>query len=361
MKKRLKKKKQLTKKTKIRKTGMAPGQMVFTGEQKVEKTRIQVLEYDKQSIEEHNFEEIHKALQFISKTSKTCWLNIIGVHEVEVVKEIVEHFDFHKLSGEDILSVGQRPKLDDYGHYIHLVARLFHIEGDHVEDEQISILFGEGILVTFQEKEGNAFDPILERMMLGKGLIRSKKTDYLAYALLDFIVDYYFIIIEHFGDIVEELEIQILEDPSDEVLPLLHEKRRDASYLRRSVFPLREAVSRFEKLDKAYVGKETKIFIRDLYDHTIQVIETVTVFKDSVGGLLDLYMSSVSNRMNNVMKVLTIVSTIFIPLTFIVGVYGMNFINMPELETQGGYYVTLAVMALISFLMIIYFKRKKWL
>lgn len=340
---------------------MAPGLFLFTGEQKVENTTLELITYDKNNIQEASFTNVVEALTQIDDSDKMSWLNVIGLHETDVIKKIAEHFDFHKLSGEDILSIGQRPKLDEYDHYIHLVAKMFRVNNGEIEDEQITIIFSDHLLITFQEKAGDVFDGVRDRLFDSKNQIRSKGSDYLAYALMDSIVDHYFIAIEHFGNVIEELEIELLENPSDDILPKLHEVRREASYIRRSVFPLREAVNRFEKLEAPYMHQETKLFIRDLYDHTIQVIETVTVFKDAVSGLLDLYMSSVSNRMNNVMKVLTIVSTIFIPLTFIVGVYGMNFTNMPELEYKYGYLITLIAMAILTLLMIYYFKRKKWL
>lgn len=363
MKQRHKHKKKRSKSSRVKKTGMAPGLFLFTGEQKVEDTTLHLINYDKTDIEEEFFNNIDDAISKIDKTSKISWLNVIGIHETEIIKRIVEHFDFHKLSGEDILSVGQRPKLDDYDHYIHIVVKMFSVNNsnDDIEDEQITIIFTDKLLITFQEKEGDVFNGLRERLFDAKGQIRNRHTDYLAYALLDSIVDHYFIAIEYFGNSIEELEVELLEHPSDDILPRLHEVRREASYLRRSVFPLRETVNRFEKLEVKFMHKETKLFIRDLYDHTIQVIETITVLKDAVGGLLDLYMSSVSNRMNNVMKVLTIVSTIFIPLTFIVGIYGMNFTVMPELDYKYGYPITMVSMAILTLLMIYYFKRKKWL
>ncbi len=340
---------------------MSPGTFLFTGEQKVDNTTLQLITYDKSDIEEKYFTNMEALLTQMSNTNQMSWLNVIGLHEVEVISKIAEHFQLHRLSGEDILSVGQRPKLDEYDDYIHIVAKMFRIEDENIEDEQVTILFAEGLLITFQEKEGDVFNGVRERLFESKGQIRHRKTDYLAYALLDSIVDHYFIAIEHFGNVIDELELELLENPSDQILPQLHEVRREASYIRRSVFPMRETVSRFEKLEVPYMHKETKLFIRDLYDHTLQVIESLTVFKDTVGSLMDLYMNSISYRMNNVMKVLTIVSTIFIPLTFIAGVYGMNFLVMPELEYKYGYYYALIAMAVLTLLMIIYFKRKKWL
>ncbi|HZH86838.1 MAG TPA: magnesium/cobalt transporter CorA [Brumimicrobium sp.] len=345
----------------IKKTGMAPGMYLFTGEQKMDIPNIELLAYDKDEINEFKFNTIEEALLKMEGLPQMLWLNIEGLHEVEIVKKIVEQYDLHKLTGEDILSIGQRPKIDDYEHYIHAVTKMFQIKDEHIIDEQITIVFGERLLITFQEKEGDVFDHVRNRLFENKGTIRSRESDYLAYALLDSIVDHYFIAIEHFANIIEEFEIEVLSHPSEQLLPKLNELRQEAAYIRRSIFPLREAVSQFEKLESPFMHKETRFFIRDLYDHTIQVIDSVSVLKESVSGLLDLYMSSVSNRMNNVMKVLTIVSTIFIPLTFIAGIYGMNFTNMPELEYKYGYLITMIGMAVLTLLMIFYFKRKKWL
>lgn len=356
-----KSKKKRSKGSHLKKVGMAPGQFLFTGEQRVKNTSLQLITYNKSEIEETKFSTIEEALTKIDKSDKMCWLNIIGLHETNIIKSIVEHFDLHKLSGEDILSIGQRPKLDEYHNYIHIVAKMFRVNNGEIEDEQITIIFADHLLITFQEKEGDVFNGVRDRLFDEKGQIRTRKTNYLAYALLDSIVDHYFIAIEHFGNIIEELEIELLENSSDDILHKLHEIRREASYIRRSIFPMREVINRFEKLEPPYMDKETKLFIRDLYDHTVQVIENVNVFKDEVSGLLDLHMSSVSNRMNNVMKVLTIVSTIFIPLTFIVGIYGMNFDHMPELKYKYGYLITLIAMSILTLLMIYYFKRKKWL
>lgn len=345
----------------IKKTGMAPGQFFFTGERKMERPNIELITYNSEEINELKFDTIEDALVKMTDNPHMLWLNIEGLHEVDIVKKIVKHFKMHKLSGEDILSIGQRAKFDDYEHYVHVVTKMFQIKNGEIEDEQITIVFGEGFLITFQEKDGDVFDHLRTRLADDKGQIRSRHSDYLAYALLDSIVDHYFIAVEHFANIIDEFEDEVLARPSDQLLPKLNELRQEAAFMRRSVFPLREAVSQFEKLEATFIHKETKFFIRDLYDHTIQVIESISVLKESVNGLWNLYMSSLSNRMNNVMKVLTIVSTIFIPLTFIVGVYGMNFTNMPELEYKYGYLITLIGMAVLTLLMILYFKRKKWL
>lgn len=349
---------QLKRSTKV---GLAPGSLVFTGEKKMEKPEIQLILFDEESIKEEQFDSIDDALRRVEKTDLVCWLNIDGLHESSLVQYLVEQSKIHKLSGEDILSVGQRPKLDEYEKYLHVVANMFMILDDDIEKEQITLLIFDNLLISFQEKTGDVFDHVRNRLRSSSGQIRRRKADYLGYALLDSIVDQYFVILEHYGEHIEELEEELLDRPSENILSKLHSVRRKAINIRRAVYPMREVVSRYEKSDSKLIDSETKLFLRDLYDHTIQVIETVEVFRDSVNGLLDLYMNSISNRMNNVMKVLTIVSTIFIPLTFIAGIYGMNFKYMPELEYQYGYMIVMIAMFIISIGMIIFFKKKKWL
>lgn len=343
------------------KVGLAPGSLLFTGEKKMSKPEIQLILFDEENIKEEKFDSISDAIRRIKKTDLVCWLNIDGLHETEIVEFLVESSKIHKLSGEDILSVGQRPKLDEYDSYLHIVTNMFMIMDDDIEKEQITLLLFDNLLISFQEKTGDVFDHVRNRLRSSSGQIRKRSADYLGYALIDSIVDQYFVILEHYGEHIEELEEELLNKPSENILSRLHTVRRKAINIRRAVYPMREVVSRFEKSESQLIDSETKLFLRDLYDHTIQVIETVEVFRDSVNGLLDLYMNSISNRMNNVMKVLTIVSTIFIPLTFIAGIYGMNFKYIPELESQYGYFIVMGAMLLISIGMIIIFKRKKWL
>lgn len=349
---------QLKRSTKV---GLAPGSLVFTGEKKMDKPEIRLILFDEESIKEEQFDSIDDAMRRIEKTDLICWLNIDGLHEKSIVEFLVENSKIHKLSGEDILSIGQRPKLDEYQEYLHVVANMFMILDDDIEKEQITLLIFDNLLISFQEKTGDVFDHVRNRLRSSSGQIRKRRADYLGYALLDSIVDQYFVILEHYGEHIEELEEELLDKPSENILAKLHTVRRKAINIRRAVYPMREVVSRYEKSDSTLIDVETKLFLRDLYDHTIQIIETVEVFRDSVNGLLDLYMNSISNRMNNVMKVLTIVSTIFIPLTFIAGIYGMNFKYMPELESKYGYLIVMSGMFIISIGMIIFFKKKKWL
>jgi magnesium transporter len=352
------KRKQLKKKSK---SGLPPGSYVFTGEQKMEHVTITLIQYNETHYSERQFKtlpDVYKAIS--SEPSFVSWLNIDGIHDVEIVENICNTYGIHRLTGEDIVSVGQRPKLDEFDHYLHLVMRMFQIEEGHFTFEQLTFLHCDQLLITFQEKTGDVFQSVRRRLSEGKGTIRTRSSDYLMYALLDTIIDSYFNVLEDFGERLEELEVNLLDNPSERTLSLLHAIRKEALTLRRSVYPMREVINKLEKVEEPFIRQDTKLFIRDLYDHTIQAIETIEVFRDMASGMLDLYMNSLSNRMNNVMKVLTIIATIFIPLTFIVGIYGMNFENMPELAFPWAYPAVLLLMLAIALGMMVYFKLKKW-
>lgn len=346
------------------KLGLPPGSPIFTGERKMDEILVSVICYSETEYKEYTPKTLDELLKLIDTCHGTQWINIDGLHEEEAIEKICAHFGVHKLTTEDILSIGQRPKLDEHPDYIHAVLKMFMIdptEEDAIEDEQLSFILKGNTLLTFQEKSGDVFDSVRKRIKEAKGFIRKRNAPYLLYALMDSVVDHYFLILENIGEKLEELENQLLQNPDSKTLNKLHSVRRETLYLRRSVYPLREVVGRFEKLDEPFVSNEIRIFIRDLYDHTIQVIETIEVFRDMASGLLDLYMNSVSNKMNEIMKVLTIMASIFIPLTFVAGVYGMNFENMPELEWKYAYFVVLGLMFLAAILMLVYFKRKKWM
>lgn len=344
------------------KLGLAPGTLLFTGQQKMEKAEFSVLIYNENQFKEIRPNSLEEIIHLIDTTKDTLWVNVDGIHDEAIIEHICLKILVHKLTMEDILSVGQRPKIDEYDNYIHMVLKMLMLnKDDEVEDEQLSFILHKNILISFQEKTGDVFEGVRKRIIEGKGFIRKRGSDYLLYALVDSVVDHYFLILEALGEKIETLETELLLNPVESVLAKLHHLRRETLDIRRSVYPLREVISKFEKIDESFLHPDVKVFIRDLYDHTIQVIETIEVLRESASGLLDLYMNSVSNKMNEIMKVLTIMASIFIPLTFIAGVYGMNFQNMPELEYQFGYFVVWGVMILVFVGMLIYFKRKKWL
>ena len=344
------------------KTGLPPGTLLFTGEQKMEQVEYSVIQYNENFFEELFPKDPEEIIRLIDTSKNVLWINVDGIHDAEVIETLCSKLLVHKLTMEDVLSVGQRPKLDEHPEYLHAVIKMFMIDEDNtIIDEQISFILHKNILISFQEKQGDVFDAVRKRIQEGKGYIRKRKSDYLLYALIDSVVDHYFVILENLGELIESIEMELLENPTKQTLNKLHTIRRETLELRRSVYPLREVISRLEKIDESIINPEVRVFIRDLYDHTIQVIDTIEVMRESALALMDLYMNSISNKLNEIMKVLTIMASIFIPLTFVAGVYGMNFVNMPELEWHYGYYLILGFMLLMVVGMLGYFKSKKWL
>lgn len=347
---------------KSRKIGLAPGHLVFLGDTKAEEISIRMMDYSEKEIVDKSIKNLHD-LKVCKSSPHVSWVDIIGLHDTDVIDEIGKMFDIHSLTLEDILNTDQRPKVDFFENYIYMVTKMItynHLE-NRIEYEQISLIFGRGFVISFQEREGDVFDPIRERLLTAKGKIRGMGADYLAYSLLDVIVDNYFLIMERMGEVIELYEESLVINPRSEWLNEVYGLKREILFLRRSVWPLREVITKLERDESNLIDQKTGIYIRDLYDHTIQVIESIEIYRDMISGLLDLYLSSVSNRMNEVMKVLTIIATIFIPLTFIVGVYGMNFDNMPELRWQYGYFLIWGIMIALGIGMFIAFKRQKWL
>ena len=289
------------------------------------------------------------------------WINIDGLQKTDVIKKVGKEFDLHPLVLEDIANTGQRPKIEDFTNYIFAVLKMIHYIKGEIRTEQISLLFGSNWILSFQENEDDPFEPIRERLRLDKTRIRKMGADYLIYSLIDSVVDNYFVVLEKIGEKIEEIEEELITNPVPETLQNLHNLKREMILLRKSVWPLREVISRLERWESKLISKSTDIFFRDVYDHTIQVIDAIESFRDMLSGMLDIYLSSVSNRMNEVMKVLTIIATIFIPLTLVAGVYGMNFRNMPELDWVWGYPLVLLFMLGIGIIMLFYFRRKRWL
>ena len=344
------------------KAGLPPGTLVHLGEKKVEKVRISYIDYDEQNFQEKLISKIEECFP-LKATPTVSWINIDGLHEVEILEKLGRQFELHPLMLEDILNTDQRPKQEDFDKHIFIVLKMlsFDEETQSVDSEQISVVLGENFVISFQERIGDVFDPIRERIRNAKGRIRKMGPDYLMYSLLDAIVDNYFGILEKLGDKIEAMEDVLVSDPTEKTLKQIHHLKREMIYLRRSVWPLRELISGIERSESPLIKESTDAYLRDVYDHTIQVIDTVEAFRDMVSGMLDTYLSSISNRMNSIMKVLTIIATIFIPLTFVAGIYGMNFVYMPELKWHWGYPAVLLVMVIIAGAMLIYFKRKKWL
>jgi magnesium transporter len=345
-----------------RKAGLPPGSLVHIGDKKIERTKITIIDYDGETFQEKEAKSIEECCD-LKETPTASWINIDGVHDSRLISDLGSRFGVHPLILEDIMNTAQRPKMEDLGDYIYIVVRMLDLENKTMEvrSEQVSLILGPNFVISFQEREGDVFDAVRDRIRTGKGRLRKQGPDYLAYALIDAIVDNYFVVLEKLGEKVEDIEEALVSRPDRETLHEIHAMKREMIYLRKSVWPLREVISGLERIESELIKDSTGIFLRDVYDHTIQVIDTVETYRDMLSGMLDIYLSSLSNRMNEVMKVLTIIATIFIPLTFIAGIYGMNFKFMPELEWRWGYFLVLGVMLALGVLMVILFKRKRWL
>ena len=349
-------------KKRSKKVGLPPGTLIHVGERRVEETRISLIDYDEghhQELESVNVEDCSK----FKEEPTVTWLNVTGIHEVKIIEKLGQYFDLHPLLMEDIVHTGQRPKLEDYEKYLFVVLEmLFYDQGENeVLAEQVSLVLGPTFVISFQESEGDVFNALRERIRTAKGRIRKLGSDYLAYSLIDAIVDNYFLVLEKIGERIEVLQDEVLSDPGPETLLVIQETKRDLIFLRKCVWPLREAISALQRIESSLITQSVTPYLRDVYDHTIQVIDNIESFRDMASATLDIYLSSVSNKMNEVMKVLTIIATIFIPLTFIAGIYGMNFKYMPELEWRWGYFAVWGIVVVLAVLMLIGFRRKRWL
>jgi len=345
------------------KAGLPPGTLVHIGEKKAGEPIITLIDYDETNHQESGIKTVEECIPFRAKPTVT-WINVEGVHEARVVEKLGHCFGLHPLVLEDILNTDQRPKMEVYGDYVYIVLKMLYEGGPNrpVEAEQVSLIFGPNFVISFQEgKEGDVFNPVRERIRSGKGLIRKMGSDYLVYSLIDTIVDNYFLVLERLGEKIELLEEALVAQPAPPTLREIQKFKNQMIFVRRVVWPLREVISSLGRKESPLVKETTEIYLRDVYDHVVQVMDTVEVYREMLSGMLDIYLSSVSNRLNSVMKVLTIIATIFMPLTFIAGIYGMNFKYMPELEWRWGYPAVWLVVALIGVSMLIYFRKKKWL
>ena len=339
-----------------------PGAVTYVGNKHSAETKLEIIDYNKDSFEKFEFDNPEAAFKFENEESIT-WINVNGLSNAEHIQQLGKYFDLHPLIREDIVNTNQRPKIDEYEDYLFIVAKmLYHKENGDLENEHISIVLGKDYVITFQEADGDVFNEVRDRISNAKGRIRNNGSDYLVFTLLDAIIDNYFVVIEEISDKIETLEEQLfIAQPSDDITFEIQELKRTVLRIRRAVFPLREVINRMEKIDSILIEAKTQNYIRDLYDHIVQVSENIEIYREMTWGLMDMYMTTISNKMNEVMKVLTIMASIFIPLTFIAGIYGMNFDNMPELHYENGYYVLWGAMIIVFLGMIYYFKRKKWL
>ncbi|HOX35874.1 MAG TPA: magnesium/cobalt transporter CorA [Methanoregulaceae archaeon] len=345
-----------------RKAGLPPGTLIPPpGSREGLPPVITILDYDANTFQEKTATTLDECRPF-RDTGTVTWINIDGLSDVTLIGQIGKCFGIHPLILESILNTAQRPRMEDLESYIYVNLKMLqYLEtGRKVKIEQVGLIIGTNFVISFQEDVGDVFDPVRERIRKD-GRIRKFGTDYLAYALIDAIVDNYFIVMESLGEQVELLEEALATNPSREMLLSIHTLKKEMIYLRKSVWPLREVISGLERSDNSLIRDSTRIYLRDVYDHTIQVIDTIETFRDMVSGMIDIYLSGMSMHLNEVMKVLTLIATIFIPLTFIVGIYGMNFDYMPELSHPYGYYGVWAVMILVIATMLIYFRKRQWI
>lgn len=351
-------------KRKRRHLGLPPGSLddpgARTGDRPV---RIQALAYGPGEARLLELDSLRQCGGLLGQTPG-LWINVDGVHSAEVLRLAGDIFGIHPLILEDIAHTTQRPKLEDMEKYLFITLKMLRFDGDsrRVLEEQGSFVLGPGYLLSFQESDGgDVFGDIRDRLLGGKGRARRMDVDYLLYCLMDAVVDNYFLVLEKVGDHIEDMEEALLATPTAGILESLHDLRREALFLRKYVWPLREVVARLQNSGSDLVGEACMPYFRDLYDHTIQVMDTIETFRDVLAGLADLYLSGLSLKTNEIMRVLTMISTFFIPLTFVAGVYGMNFKNMPELGWEYGYFLVLGLMACIALGLMVYFRRKKWL
>lgn len=336
-----------------------PGTLHFTGEKKVHTATISQVSFNAQVVE--TSEHTTMATVHINPDHIT-WLHVSGVHDTALIESIGSAFALHPLLLEDIVHPSQRPKIDVYDAIVFIVLHALHTEDEHaIVSEQISMVCGDKLVITFSESEKNMFEHIVESIVHNKGKVRSMGSDFLSYLLLDAVVDQYFVLFDTIGEQLELMEIDLIERPNQATLHAIYHIKRDMIFLRKSIWPLREVVAFLLRDSVPFMQEHTIRYLQDLYDHTIQVIDIVDSYRDILSGMLDNYLSSMSNHMNAIMKVLTMFTAIFIPLTFIAGLYGMNFKYMPELEWKYGYAFAWSMMGILTIGMIIYFKKKKWL
>jgi len=341
-------------------TGLPPGTLVHIGERKSEHVTVTVFRYSTTSCKELHVEQVD---QLSSPADESViWINVGGVHKVEMVETLGKQFSLHPLLLEDVTNTDQRPKLDDYEAYIFLVMKMLSLtDRKDIAVEQVSFVLGKNYVISFQENGTDVFQPVRERLRGGKGRLRQSGADYLLYALVDAIVDQYFAVLELSGEQIEAVQQAVVDDPKPETLNEIHALKRQLLFVRRAVWPLRDVMTNLSRSDCPFLQHPTKVFFRDVYDHVVQIVDTIEILREMVSASLDIYLSSVSYRLNAIMRVLTVITTIFMPLSFIASIYGMNFEYMPELRSPWGYPLVLGVMAAVGMGMLVLFRNKRWL
>ncbi|MFB5623900.1 MAG: magnesium/cobalt transporter CorA [Nitrosopumilus sp.] len=355
-------------KTKTQKTtlvdtiGQRPGALIHVGERKVDQVTINLIEYDEKNINEIGNATIEECLESKNKPN-VSWINVVGVHDAEIIKKFGDNFDIHGLHQSNIMNTELRPYIEVFDNYVLIMLKMPHYDDEtgKLELEQVSVILAQNHVLTFQEHSADFFDQIRKRLRNSSGSIRKLQSDYLTYAIIDAIIDSYFLVIEKVGDMTENIEEELMKNPTPETMQTIQTLKRRMIALRKSIWPAREIVDYLGRDSTLLISDDTRTYLRDVYNHVIQVTDSIEGLRDVIGGMLDTYLSSVSNRMNEIMKTLTIVAAIFIPITFIAGIYGTNFSYVPELEWEGSYFVMLIAMATISGIMLAWFKKKRWL
>lgn len=344
------------------KAGLPPGTLVHVGEVKTQRPQVSLIAYDERGVDERRFASVAESRGY-RRTHTHVWLNVHGLQDPQILDEIGRRFHLHPLVLEDILNTHQRPKLEDYGSYLYCVARVFEFDAATraLTSDQVSLVVGENFVLTFQERRTGRFEPVRERLRAADSPLRKHGIDHLAHALLDAIVDHYFGIVDHLIDAAEDLEDEVLIRPTPVLLKEINVVKHDAHLLRRAIWPLREVLNGLIRGESTFFGAETRPYLRDIYDHTVHLIETLDAVRDLLGDLLDIYLSSVSNRLNVEVRILTVLTTLFLPATLITGIFGMNFHWMPLVDSNRGFYAALACMAAVMLGMAGIFWRRNWL
>jgi magnesium transporter len=345
------------------KAGLPPGALVYVGEDKpAHATRISIIDYDEHGVRERDIARVEECLQF-KDTASVTWINVDEMHEPGLMETFGKVLGFHPLMLEDILNTDQRPKIEDHGGYLYIVLKMLEWkpEAGEIDIEQLSLVVGPNFVISFQERAGDFFDPLRARIREAVGRARKLGADFLAYSLLDLVIDHYFIVLDRLGERIEQCEDEVMTRASPATLQTIHDLKRELIFVRKAVWPMKDVIASLRHLDTPLIAKSTGIFLRDLQDHIVQVIEGLDTFQNLVSDTLDTYLSTVSNRTNTVMKVLAVFSAVFMPLTFITGIFGMNFRDMPPLEWSWGFAGTLIAMGVIGVLMVVFFKARRWL
>lgn len=344
-------------KPRSKKAGLPPGSLIYTGAENIP-TKITFIEYNKDTFNQETIEEYPK---FTNKDT-VKWIKINGLKNVENLKKIGKCFNLHPLVLEDILNTNQRPKVEDYKDYLYIVLKLFDVsENDRMVTKQVSLILTKNLVISFQDDDEPIFNALIKRIKIKESQINSRGADYLLYSIIDTIIDSYFLDLENMEDNIERIEYNLIENTSPEVLKRIHSIKMDIITLRKTMRPLQEMLSTLESTEYFQIDESTDYYLRDVHDHSLQIYEMLESLRDRTSEILDIYLSSTSNKLNEIVRVLTVISTVFVPLTFIVGLYGMNFNNMPELREPLGYPAVLVIIVIVALFMLAYFRRKKWI